>query len=595
MTDGFKCGIEIHQRLDTKKLFCGCYYNDEKGPGKGKHTPVTRRLRAVTGELGIVDPAAAFEEAKGKAISYDYNDADACLVELDEEPPHAINPDALAVALSLSNALSAKIADEIHVMRKTVVDGSAVSGFQRTALVALDGKLPTAKGSVGIQTICVEEESAGILDGKAGVTSYRLDRLGVPLIEIATDASIQDGKHAAEVALNIGELLRATGKVQRGIGSIRQDVNVSIAGGDRVEIKGVQDLAALAEIVDNETLRQSRLIELTKEIERRGLAPNGSIRSVAAAFKGTESPFIGKALASGSTIMATKLDGLAELLGREIMPNHRFGTELSDYAKATAGVRGIIHSDEDLSKYGITRKEDEAVRAELSCGRNDAWAAVVGDEATAVKALAAVVRRAALRGVPRETRRADGAISRFMRPLPGSARMYPETDVPPIAITTMHKSAAMAKVEKLDDKAKRFEELGLPPAMASEMARDRNCTAFEAHANKKNALVLATTLLQTLKALRREGEDANDVPQETIMAIVGKYEQGKLTKQAIPEVIRAASRGEDFAAKAESLRRVTGKQLAEIAAKAGSLDVLMRTHRLVVDGEEARRLFATKA
>ncbi len=592
MAKGFKCGIEIHQRLDTKKLFCDCYYNDEKGAGKGHESTVTRRLRAVTGELGIVDPAAEFEEAKGKPTKYLYNDANACLVELDEEPPHQINPDALAVALAIAEALNAKPVDEIHVMRKTVVDGSAVGGFQRTALVALDGVLKTSKGNVAIPTICLEEESAGILDNEGSVNAYRLDRLGVPLIELATDASLKDGEHAAETARLIGDLLRATNRVQRGIGSIRQDVNVSIQGGNRVEVKGAQDLQMLPELIANEVLRQESLLNLKEKTVK--LNPNGHVKSVHAAFKHTRAQMIANALSSGKTVMATKLDGYAGVLGKELMPNHRYGTELSDYAKTAAGVRGIIHSDEDLSKYGITPKEDATVRAELSCNDTDAWVACVAEETVAVKALEAVIARAREKGVPKETRKANGDTSKFMRPLPGAARMYPETDVKPIVLTKeLLKQAKTTRLEPLEKKSARYEKLGLPKAMAEEMARDRNNPFFEDLATPNNALLLASTILQTLKAIRREGEDVSQITEKDIAFTIRAYDDGEITKQAVAEILRQRAKGKPAAKTATELTRIRGKELEELLAKAGDLAQLMRENRLRVDGEEAARLFAS--
>jgi Glu-tRNA(Gln) amidotransferase subunit E-like FAD-binding protein len=175
---------------------------------------------------------------------------------MDEEPPHEVNIHALKIALEVAMLFKAKVFDEIHFMRKTVVDGSNVSGFQRTALVAVDGYINTSKGIVRIDTICLEEEAAKKLEDGENFVKYRLDRLGVPLVEIATDASIQDPEHAKEVASIIGMVLRSTGKVKRGIGTIRQDVNVSISGHPRVEIKGFQELRYMPKVIENEVIRQ---------------------------------------------------------------------------------------------------------------------------------------------------------------------------------------------------------------------------------------------------------------------------------------------------------------------------------------------------
>jgi Glu-tRNA(Gln) amidotransferase subunit E-like FAD-binding protein len=250
---GFKCGIEIHQQLEGKKLFCDCFTlnSSEKTDVK-----VIRRLRAVAGETGEVDVAAKHEMKKGKQFIYVSDSNDTCLVEYDEEPPKPINKRALDVALQVALLLNANIVDEIQVMRKTVVDGSNTSGFQRTTLVAADGYIETSLGKVRIANICLEEEAAQKLKEDSESVTYRLDRLGIPLIEIGTEADIKSAEHAKEVAAYLGMVLRSTGGCKRGIGTIRQDVNVSIKGHPRVEIKGFQDLKSMIKIIENETERQ---------------------------------------------------------------------------------------------------------------------------------------------------------------------------------------------------------------------------------------------------------------------------------------------------------------------------------------------------
>ncbi len=254
-----KIGLEIHQRLDTRKLHCNCYANPSQEKAEFKVSSVLhRRLRAVGGELGAVDIAATFEASKKRVFEYLVDDRYSCLVESDENPPYPLNQESLSIALGVAKALNSNIADEVHVMRKTITDGSAVSGFQRTSLVATGGFVETSKGKVGIQTIALEEESAGIIEKTADKFIYRLDRLGIPLIEIATDPDIKDGEHAKEVAEALGRILRDSGKVQRGIGSIRQDLNISVNGGERVELKGVQDLRLLPKIIEAEIARQKK-------------------------------------------------------------------------------------------------------------------------------------------------------------------------------------------------------------------------------------------------------------------------------------------------------------------------------------------------
>lgn len=264
---GFKCGLEIHQQLDTHNLFCSCpsIVHDT-----GAHVLARRRLKAVVGETGEIDTAAAHEQKKSKEMVYEGCDTSYCLIELDEEPPRPMNQEALHIALTVAKMLHCEIVDEIQVMRKTVIDGSNVSGFQRTALVGMNGYIETSLGRVGVPTLCLEEEAAKKLQntGNDSETHYRIDRLGVTLLEIATDASIQNPEHAKECAEQLGMILRSTGKVKRGIGSIRQDVNVSIKGGVRVEIKGFQDLRSIPKVITYEINRQYEAVSQKKKLQK---------------------------------------------------------------------------------------------------------------------------------------------------------------------------------------------------------------------------------------------------------------------------------------------------------------------------------------
>ncbi|MCK4714219.1 MAG: Glu-tRNA(Gln) amidotransferase subunit GatE, partial [Candidatus Aenigmarchaeota archaeon] len=242
MTDyrklGLKCGIEIHQQLSTRKLFCDCPSSLDGKP-KGE---IVRSLRAVAGELGDVDAAALHEVLTGKSFAYQVYPCESCEVELDEEPPHDLNSEALDIAPVVATLLKCDVPDEIHVMRKQVIDGSNTTGFQRTAIVGLDGRIETPSGDVGVTNLNLEEDACQILGRKDKTVTYGLNRLCIPLIEIGTTPDIRTPEHAKEVAARIGMILRSTGKVMRGLGTIRQDVNVSVRGGARVEIKGAQDL-----------------------------------------------------------------------------------------------------------------------------------------------------------------------------------------------------------------------------------------------------------------------------------------------------------------------------------------------------------------
>ena len=266
---GLKVGLEIHQQLDTShKLFCSCrpqLFKDEP------EITFLRRLRPTQSELGQIDPAAYFEFQKGAKILYEANEATSCLVEMDEEPPHDLNMEAVEIALIVALMLNAKPVDEIHVMRKTVIDGSNTTGFQRTCIVALNGELDIKGKKIPIQHIAVEEDAARIMGREGSTVRYRIDRLGIPLIEVTTGPVIYSPKEAEEVAFAIGRILRATGKVKRGLGTIRQDLNISIKQGALIEVKGVQELELLPVVIENEVKRQLNLLKIRDELKARGL------------------------------------------------------------------------------------------------------------------------------------------------------------------------------------------------------------------------------------------------------------------------------------------------------------------------------------
>ncbi|MEM4230881.1 MAG: Glu-tRNA(Gln) amidotransferase subunit GatE [Candidatus Pacearchaeota archaeon] len=397
---GFKCGIECHQQLEGKKLFCNCPTLNIRNTEPD--IKFERRLRAVIGETGEVDKAAAYEMAKGKKFIYEGDSKDCCLVEMDEEPPHQINKGAVQVALEVALMLKAKIVDEIQVMRKTVIDGSNVSGFQRTALIAYDGALETSKGIVKIPTICLEEEAAQKLEDTREYTKYRLDRLGIPLIEIATSADIRDPEHAKEVAEKLGMILRSTGKVKRGIGTIRQDINISIKGKNRIEIKGFQELNQIPEVLEKEVERQLKL----------------------------------------------------------------------------------------------EKKEEPHVRkVEPDCTTS------------------------------------------YLRPMPGAARMYPETDVVPLKVDI----SKIKLPELIEKKSKRLEKLGLGKDLATLILKSDKIDMFEKFVkefkNIKPAFI-AETLIPTLKEInRRFGLDTTRITEKEFQEIFSALDKRKISKNVIIDIL----------------------------------------------------------
>ncbi len=568
-----KAGIEIHQRLNTGKLFCRCpsILCDEK-----PLFSFFRRLHAVASELGEVDIAAEKESERARLFEYQVYPRACCLVEMDEEPPSEMDKTALKVALEIAQALNADIVDEIHVMRKIVLDGSNTSGFQRTALIAMNGYIETSKGRVGIESIALEEESAGIVAREGGKAVYRLDRLGIPLVEISTSPDIKDGAHLKETAEKIGMLLRMSPYVARGLGTIRQDVNISVEGGARVEIKGAQDLHTLPLLLEKEVRRQKALLEIIEEVKKRGARP-GAIKEVTDLFKDTSSKIV-----KNRCVFGLEMKGFEGLLGKELYEGRRFGTELSDYAKSM-GVRGIIHSDEDLAKYGFSSSEIASLRASLG----NCFVLVAGEEG--LKALEEVKRRASMLFVPKETRKAnaDGSTS-YMRPLPGRARLYPETDIPPIATAPL--LPHLTKLLTPQELEKTLEQQ-VGKEFAKKLIKSHHLHLFLRLSQHYPPKLVASLLENTLVALRREGVM---VDESLVKELLSLYAEEKIVKSAFPDILAfAAKHGLSVKEAVERLgvERIKGSELKRLVEREGrDFKKIISKYRLRVDPKELKEM-----
>ncbi|MFB6490681.1 MAG: Glu-tRNA(Gln) amidotransferase subunit GatE [Thermoproteus sp. AZ2] len=562
---GLKSGLEIHIQLNTRrKLFCECppvLRDDEP------HFRVARRLYVALSELGAVDPAAAWEVRKQRAYVYEgYRDT-TCLVELDEEPPHMPDEEALATAVATAKIFNAKPYDEIYVMRKIVVDGSNTSGFQRTMLVAHDGRAKILGYDIGVDTIALEEDAARKIKEEGKVVYYRLDRLGIPLVEISTSPMSYEPQEVEEVAWIIGYSVKVTGRAKRGIGTVRQDVNVSIAGGAKTEIKGVPQLDLIPKVIEYEVLRQLNLLKIKEELNNRGAPqPEGGPVDVTAVFANTRSKILRRVLDQGGAVYAVKAPGFQKLLGFEVQPGRRFGSELADYVRAWTELGGLIHSDE-LPGYGITA--DEVRELEQRLGVN-AFILLSGADRRELEEAARVVverMREAFRGVLEETRAAnpDGT-TRFMRPRPGAARMYPETDLPPIKITfEIEKKAEEIASRNLEAELNKLTSLGVNRDMAVRLIKSPWLDYFEDYISKYKVppTLIASILLNTARALSREGVD---VTPEKIESVLKALEAGAITKEAVEEVLRAMKEGEDAldAAKRLGLIRMPYEEVKKI-------------------------------
>jgi glutamyl-tRNA(Gln) amidotransferase subunit E len=549
---GLRVGLEVHQQLDTStKLFCHCK------PGLFKEEPeitFLRRLRPTQSELGQIDPAAYFEFQKGVKILYEANSETSCLVEMDEEPPQPLSIEAVEIALTVALMMNATPVDEIHVMRKTVIDGSNTTGFQRTCIIALNGTIKVGEKTVPIQHISLEEDAARKTGEEGTTIRYRIDRLGIPLIEVATAPVITTPKEAGEVALAIGKILRATGKVKRGLGTIRQDLNISIKGGALTEIKGVQELELIPLVVEYEVQRQLNLIKISWELAEAGVRPENlkeEFFDVTDVFQQTSCKVIRKALEKGHRVLALKLPGFAGFLKRELMPGVRFGTEMADRARFWGRVGGVFHTDE-LPAYGITAQEVEALKRAVNAGPNDAVVFVADTPENARDALKAVLERAleALKGVPEETRAAnpDGT-TRYMRPRPGAARMYPETDIPPIQLTEEYVNSIRQHLPELPEQRlqRLMRDYGLNQKLAQQLMDSEYLELFEeiAKENRIPPTTIAAFLTETLKALKREGTPVERLTDNHIREIFKALRDGEITKEAIPEIASWLAKNEN--------------------------------------------------
>ncbi len=530
---GLVAGLEIHQQLDTEtKLFCSCP-TEIREPEEATRR-FTRYLHPTASELGEIDEAALEESRVDREFEYLAYDT-TCLVEADDEPPRHVDDEALGVTLEIAQLLDMTPVDAGHVMRKIVVDGSNTTGFQRTMLVATDGVVETDDGPVEIEDLMLEEESAQrVAETDEGVR-YSLDRLGIPLVEIGTRPDIRTPEQARDAAERIGMLLRSTGHVKRGLGTIRQDVNVSIAEGARVEIKGVQSLDDIDDIVRNEVGRQVELLDIADELGERG-ADVGEPRDVSHVFEDTDSGVIGGALSGDGIAMAVRLGGFDGQVGREIQPDRRLGTEFADHAKRH-GAGGIFHTDE-LPAYGVTEEEVAALRDAVDADEGDAVALVADDPETASLAIEAVADRArtAMDGVPEETRGAnEDGTTRYLRPLPGAARMYPETDAPPVEPDVTE----VEQPELLTEKVERYQaEYDLDAGLAEQVAYGERMVLFEqAVDDGVDPTLAAGTLESTLTELRRDDVPVERLTDEHLADSLHLVEDGEVPQEGLPDLL----------------------------------------------------------
>ncbi|WP_290441296.1 Glu-tRNA(Gln) amidotransferase subunit GatE [Clostridium tagluense] len=438
---GFMCGLEVHQQLKTeKKLFCRCPAGVFQKHGQ-YDAEIARHMRPTLSEMGGYDGTALMEFKTRKNIVYHISNLTTCTYDIDDTPPFKINKQALGIALEVALLLKTNIVGELHITRKQYLDGSIPAGFQRTGIISIEGQIPLKNKIIRITQLSIEEDSCREISDIGHVRIYTTDRLGMPLIETVTYPDMKTPDEVAEAANYIRFLNRSTGKVRTGIGAARQDVNVSIYGGTRVEIKGVDHTSYIPELVHNEAFRQKSLLEIRNDLIER--MPNFEYWQIShVILKGESITPVSRNIRNNLNIqhrlVVVNLPGFKDILSFFTGPCRMFSDEISDRLKVIACIEkpNMTHSEE-------FRNENQDINFEylrklLNSKVDDAqilfWGPV-DDINTALESIEERCRLAFI-GVPNETRKSFvSGTTMFERVLPGADRMYPDTDSAPISIT----------------------------------------------------------------------------------------------------------------------------------------------------------------
>lgn len=552
--DKLKVGLEIHQQLASKnKLFCDCKIIESNE----YDFTFKRNLRPTQSEMGSYDQAALFESKKIKTVKYQSSKNANCLIESDEEPPRTVNNEALELVLTISLALNCTIEDELHIMRKIVIDGSNTTGFQRTILVGRNGFLEVEGIRVGIQSVCLEEDAARIIneDKKEDENkAYSLDRLGIPLIEIALEPISNSPIFVTNVAQTVGRLLRSTKKVTRGLGSIRQDVNISTENGPVVEVKGVQQLSQLPLVIEYERKRQDALNQIANELKKRDIDESSfidNVTDVTQLLSKSSSKVVKKILTGDSRFTAFVLRRFKGILSFEPYPGIRLGKELGDLVKVY-GIGGIFHSDE-LPNYGITTGDVESISDVLRMDKNDAFVLIGGPTKSLNTVLLELFTRIkkGFSGIVPETRsaRLDG-VTVFSRPKSGSSRMYPETDIPYISIDEgklkqLSQDTPQPWNEIIDQICKKY---NINKTLAENIFDSKYFSLFEkivSHTSTSPSFVISK-LTEDLVSMEREGYDSSILSEDVLFCLFTELDNSRITKESIPLVIEKLLKNESM-------------------------------------------------
>ncbi len=547
---GFMSGLEVHQQLLTKrKLFCRC--------PAGRYTSeydaeVLRHMRPTLSELGEYDGTALMEKKTRKNIFYRMHHETTCTYEFDDTPPFFPDDLAIDIALEVCMLCSLSLVGEMHIARKQYLDGSIPTGFQRTAILGVGGSIPYQNRRIGIRQLSLEEDACREVSDIGHDRIYRTDRLGMPLIEVVTEPDMRTPTELAGVNQLIRLLLRSTGKVRMGYGATRQDVNISVRGGTRVEVKGVPQITRIPLLAYNEARRQWSLLKIREELLKRGITPETFAWrgvDVTRAIAKTAYQPIREALHDGRRVRAVVLPGFAGLLQWETQERTTFAKEFADRVRVIACLTklpNIVHSD---SAADLLRGRDwKAIHKRTRDREGDALILVWGDEQDARTACEEIAIRAkqATEGIPSDTRQAlaDGT-NGFERVLPGAERMYPDTDLPPIEIVADRVDRiAAALPTAVWDRLTRYRRMHLPADVVELLSISPRADLFDRITGDLGVdpTFAAVTLIQQFKALRREGLDPTSLRDDELLEMFQAHARGRLERAGLSEVIDRAVR-----------------------------------------------------
>jgi glutamyl-tRNA(Gln) amidotransferase subunit E len=543
---GLISGLEVHQQLFTKeKLFCRCPAGLYTETHDGE---VLRHMRPTLSELGEYDGTALMEFKTKKEIVYLLNHQNVCTYEMDDTPPFLVNQEAIDVGIELCLTMNMDIIDEIHIARKQYLDGSIPTGFQRTAIVGVNGWLPFKGRKLTVTHVSIEEDSCREVKDKGHQIIWRTDRLGMPLTETVTGPELVTPYEVKDAILLCGMVARSTGRVRTGIGASRQDVNVSVRGGERCEIKGVPRAGFAVKLVHNEGLRQHNLLKIREELRQRGLFQPTTIKmnayDISDIFTDVDLGFTQRALQAGGKVYAVKIDGVAGIAQYPTQPDTTFLDELRGRVRVIACLdeAPIVLSSAQMPEFANKHRVLERIRKRVRLGENDDFFIVFGPEGDCRTAAEEIRLRFcdATVGVPKETRQAlVGGFTTFERILPGPDRMYPDTDSPPTRVTPERVAEAKGRLKTAPwDRIERYMSWRVPEETAHYLIRRGGADIVDAVVEKTgvDGLFAAITIGQRVKALKRAGVPVQRLGAAEWTQIFDRFTDGRMPREAVPAV-----------------------------------------------------------